>query len=137
VPIAPTKRLVETPKVPQEAHDSIDLVISRIGDSNVRNSIESLIKLEKFLMDPETSPVLIIKITRDLQCHLKNINFNLLQIMGGRIDTMLSMVSVQMRRQQSYLASTDQEKLLELNRFFRSTVSLLTVVRVVICKITL
>lgn len=50
-------RQTEALQVSNQSHQSIDLVVSQIGDTALRRSIESCNKLEKLLSDPETSSV--------------------------------------------------------------------------------
>ncbi|XP_021953812.1 protein mini spindles isoform X2 [Folsomia candida] len=98
-----SRKPYETPMIPTQANQSIDLVVVQLGDPVLRTAIESCVKLEKMLTDSLTSP-----------------------IMCGRVDTMLAMISNQYLRQQPTLQNRDEEHLNELNKYFSSSVQLLT-----------
>jgi len=48
--------------------------------------------------------------------------------MAGRVDTIISMVALQMRRQQPVILSESSDKLSDLNTFFKAAVGLLNAV---------
>lgn len=58
----PRKKFSESPKIPTPANQSIDLVVTQLSDPHVRRAIESCVKLEKMLQEPETAPVMIISL---------------------------------------------------------------------------
>jgi hypothetical protein len=45
------------PVIPVPANQSIDSVVLQLGDASLRIALESCVKLEKILMDPETASV--------------------------------------------------------------------------------
>ncbi|CAL8111536.1 unnamed protein product [Orchesella dallaii] len=102
-PVAPTLTKDKSNKLPNRATQSIDMMISQVGHTDLRLSIEALTQLEPMISDQ-----------------------SIVQIMANRVDHMLSMASLQIHRLQATIESANAEKLTEVNRFYRCAVAFLT-----------
>lgn len=104
-PVAPTmtKDKSRNNQTPSRASQSIDLIISQIGQNELRASMEALTQLDSMISDT-----------------------SIVQIMTNRVDHMLSMTSLQIHRLQATIESANPEKLTEVNKFYRCAVAFLT-----------
>ncbi|CAG7828433.1 unnamed protein product [Allacma fusca] len=90
------------PVLVPRAAQALDLVVSQVGNPDLRTSMEAIVQLETLINDPEYS-----------------------NVMGERVDHLLSIITMQLRKLQPMLSSSSPEKIQEMNQLYRCIVQLL------------